>query len=183
MWGINNAVTEKKCVNKEQLWSKQRSKSFWNHRESDTNRGIYYFFCILVQKKNFSAPSSNRKKQDFIYEGDWVPTAGKFEVDGCFSGNFEASGLKCKERNQKKLFLDFKSIFVKFLIENLMKDMKHSVREKHVFDYEINPYWYQFLELLDHQKSDAMIKINVFQPKPYLELLFFTMKFWKQTSM
>ena len=84
---------------------------------------------------------------------------------------------------KKKLFLDVKSIFVKFLIENLMKDIKTLVRENHAFDYEINPYWYQFPELLGHQQSDAKIKISVFLPNPYREMIILLKKFRKQTSM
>ena len=44
-------------------------------------------------------------------------------------------------RNEtKKHLLDFNSVYGKFLIENLMKNLKTLVAEKHVFDYEINPY-------------------------------------------
>ena len=70
-------------------------------------------------------------------------------------------------RNEtKKHLLDFNSVYGKFLIENLMKNLKTLVAEKHVFDYEINPYWYQFLELLDHQQSDAKIKILCSSTEP-----------------
>ena len=72
---------------------------------------------------------------------------------------------------KKKLFLDLKSIFVKFLIENLMKDIKTLVRENHAFDYEIHPYWCQFLELFGHQQFDAKIKISNFLPNPYREVI------------
>ena len=82
-----------------------------------------------------------------------------------------------------KLPFDFNSVYEKFLIENLMKGMKHPVREKHVFDYDINPNWYQFLEFLDNQQSDDKINRIVFQPNFYLELMFFMMNFWKQKSL